>query len=69
MLDEREIEDLKNLRSETDIFTARVFDWVNTLNQHHILGHLYDLKNSIEEKLKDAEAHAERVERAFPKGD
>lgn len=49
---QQEHDDLLELLNKTDNFISEVFDWVSTLQHQHILGHLYDLKNSIQEKLK-----------------
>lgn len=46
-----ELEQLEDLEKKTDEFIGLVFDYVKELNQQHLLGHLYDLKNSISEEI------------------
>lgn len=48
--DDREA--LERLQEKTAEFVQEVFDWVRPLGHVHILTHLYDLQNTIKEKIK-----------------
>lgn len=48
---EQEIAALEILKEKTEAFIGDVFDWVSTLQQQHLLGHLYDLQSAIGEEI------------------
>lgn len=55
---EADREALAALKNKTDRFISDVFDWVMTVNQPDLLGHLYDFKHNIDTALKGGDDHA-----------
>jgi uncharacterized protein YrrD len=43
-----DLEGLQRLKQKTDAYVQEVFDWVAPLQQHHVLGLLYDFRGRIE---------------------
>ena len=56
MIKHQDIEELRQLKRDTDVFVQRAFDWVSTLEQRAFLAHLYGFQTAIDEKIKECES-------------
>lgn len=51
-----DIEGLEELLKKSDQYVLDVFDWVAPLNEHSLLGRLYDFRAGIEAKITELKA-------------